>query len=83
MVLFMTDAQGASLPSSLYQVTDLGAGPASPFTLLATSGTATAFRGVALVPAAVPEPASVGLLGLGIASLVVRRREVTGSAAHR
>lgn len=62
-VLFATTSD-----SKLVKVTDLGAG--SPFTLLATAGTNTAFRGVDFTPA--PEPASVFLLSL--AGLWLRRR---------
>ena len=43
-------------------------------TQLATAGTNTAFRGVAFVPQAVPEPSAFAALGLGTLGLLRRRR---------
>jgi hypothetical protein len=69
VTLFASTSDG----TRLQQVTDTGAG--STFTTLATAPTNDFFRGVALAPAAVPEPASLTLLTLGCVSLVARRRK--------
>jgi PEP-CTERM motif len=58
----------------LEQVTDLGAGPLSPFTTLATVPTNNLFRGVALTTSVVPEPGTLGLMAIASLALFVRRR---------
>jgi hypothetical protein len=52
-----------SSANRLVEVADGGAG--SAFSLLATAGANTAFRGVDFAPTAVPEPSLFGLMGLG------------------
>lgn len=75
--LFMTGSG-----NTLWTYTDTAAatstlsGTLSAFTSLAVASGSTAFRGVALVPVAVPEPAGVAILGVVVAAgcAVWRRR---------
>ena len=60
-------------PTTLYTYTDTGVAGAA--TAIASAVTNDAFRGLEVVPsAAVPEPASLSLLGLGGLTLLRRRR---------
>lgn len=72
-----TGGSAATGGGSLYSLTDAtgynGAFSGSVATI-ATAGTNTAFRGIAYVPAAVPEPASMAVLGLGVLAALRRRR---------
>jgi hypothetical protein len=68
-VIYGTTAETSS--NRLVEVTDAGAG--SPFTLLATAGANTVFRGVDFTPVQVPEPSALLLLGLGLLLLAGRR----------
>ena len=68
-VIYATTAETSA--NRLVEVTDAGAG--SPFTLLATAGANTVFRGVDFTPVQVPEPSAVLLLGLGLLLFVGRR----------
>lgn len=70
--LYATTSDGLKLQ----QVTDTGAN--STFTTLASFVAADNlfFRGVALAPAAVPEPGTFALAGLGLCALVAIRRRV-------
>jgi hypothetical protein len=65
-VIYGTTAESSA--NRLVEVTDAGAG--SPFTLLATAGANTVFRGVDFAPVQVPEPSALLLLGLGLLLLV-------------
>jgi hypothetical protein len=47
--------------------------PANAFTQIATPNDQGAFYGMAFAPTAVPEPASIGILGLGALALLGRR----------
>lgn len=69
-VLYATTVEGSA--NRLVRITDLGAG--SAVTTLATAGTNTIFRGVALNPTVVPEPGSMVALATGLAAVVARRR---------
>jgi PEP-CTERM motif len=61
--------------TNLVTITDTGSG--SLPTILATSATNSAFRGVEIIPAAVsPEPASLALLSLGGIAMLRRRKNV-------
>jgi len=68
-VIYGTTVEGSA--NRLVEVTDTGAG--SAFTLLATAGANTVFRGVDFTPIQVPEPSAFLLLGLGSLLLVGRR----------
>jgi len=68
-VIYGTTAENSA--NRLVEVTDTGIG--SAFTLLATAGANTVFRGVDFTPVQVPEPAALVLLGLGSLLLVSRR----------
>jgi hypothetical protein len=68
VTLYGTTAIAASNGNQLVSVTDLGAG--STFTVLATAGTNTAFRGVDFAP--VPAPGTLGLLAM--AGVIAGRR---------
>lgn len=65
--LYATSADSAT---KLVGITDTGA--SSAFTILATAGTNTAFRGVEFTP--VPEPATVCALAIGLGALLRRRK---------
>lgn len=64
--LFVSTSDGTKLE----QVTDIGVN--SPFTVLATAGANTVFRGVALT--SIPTPGSLALLGIGGLAMIRRRR---------
>jgi hypothetical protein len=70
-VIYGTTVEASA--NRLVEVTDMGAGSASPFTVLATAGPNTVFRGVDCTPVQVPEPSTLTLLGLGSLLLVSRR----------
>lgn len=80
-----TLGEGNSTANSLVQFTDsligsdataAAATDATEMTL-ATAGSQTAFRGVALAPISVPEPASLGVIVVGAVGLLARRRRKT------
>ena len=62
-VIYGTTAEASA--NRLVEVTDAGAG--SPFTLLATAGANTVFRGVDFTPVQVPEPSALAAAGAGLA----------------
>lgn len=68
----------SSSPTNIYSYVDASGYDAAPSATtplsIATAPTNTAFRGIALVPTAVPEPASLGLIGLAAGALLARRR---------
>jgi hypothetical protein len=68
-VIYGTTAEASA--NRLMEVTDTGAG--SAFTLLATAGANTVYRGVDFTPTQVPEPSALVLLGLGSLLLAGRR----------
>jgi hypothetical protein len=68
-VIFGTTVEASA--NRLVEVTDTGAG--SAFTLLATAGANTVYRGVDFTPTQVPEPSALVLLGLRSLLLVSRR----------
>jgi hypothetical protein len=84
VILFTTDASS----TVLQQVTDpisattLPAGENASFITLATAPTNEVFRGVALAPAAVPEPSTFALLAAGACGLVccIRRHQASRRA---
>ncbi len=69
-VLFATTSI-SSTANTLIEVIDTGANATA--TLLATAPTGDAFRGVEFLP--VPEPGTVALISLGLAALLIRRRQ--------
>jgi hypothetical protein len=83
-VLFATTFDGGGANSNrVVMLTDTGtqAGMAASFTIVATSATNSAFRGVEVVPANAPEPASIVSV-LGIAGMALLRRRGRGQEAR-
>lgn len=68
-----TNIYAVTTTNTLVSLTDTGSA-FSAYNVLATAGTNTAFRGVEFIPQAVPEPASLAVLGLGVVALIRRRR---------
>jgi len=71
--VYATSFEAGGNQNRVWAITDGGSTALSTSTLLALSGTNTAFRGVEIVP--LPEPAALSLLGVaGVAALRRRRR---------
>ncbi|MEI8195748.1 MAG: PEP-CTERM sorting domain-containing protein [Phycisphaerae bacterium] len=70
--IYAITAEGTT--NRLIKVVDGGSTALSTATTLATASTNEIFRGVDFAPVAAPEPASLGLLGLGVVGLIGRRK---------
>jgi hypothetical protein len=70
-VIYAVSANSGNTVSDILQFTDTGS--AGAMTVLATAPASEIFRGIELLPTAVPEPGSLALLGFAGAGLVWRR----------
>ncbi len=72
-----TGASAAGGGGSIYSFVDstgYNSAISGSLTTIATAGTNTAFRGIAVLPAAIPEPTGMGLVAVAAAGLMSRRR---------
>lgn len=71
--LFGTDAGTASDMLALTDTAGYNANDNGSLSTVATAGANTAFRGIAYVPQAVPEPTTLAIVGIGLVAVLRRR----------